>query len=149
MTVFPDLVDSLPKKVDLVRNQLWLRLKSDILVLAMEDRVLQKSCNINAIKRFVSICYCIDTWFTINFLRLFFEDSRKSSNFAAQFWNVRLFSQFLPHVYAYVGYMLTICWGYVKHIFLRKILWVTYDLHIRQENFVEVHEDERENRQFN
>ena len=65
----------------------------------------------------------------------------------SQFWNVRLFSQFLPLVYAYVGYMLTICWGYVKHIFLRKILWVTYDLHIRQEIFVEVHEDEWENRQ--
>ena len=118
---------------DLLIFFLWLRRKSCILVLAMGDRVLQKSCNVNVIKYFVSMGYRIEMWFTINFLRLFLENSRKSTNFAAQFWNVRLFSRFLPHVYAYVGYMLPICWGYVKHIFLRKILWVTYDLHIRQE----------------
>ena len=150
MTVFPDLVDSLPKKVDLVRNQLWLRRKSDILVLAMEYRNLQKSCNINVIKRFVSMGYCIVMWFAINFLRLFFEDSRKSTNFALAILKrqivLALPSARLRIRRLYANHMLRICETYIFAENIMSYIWLTY----KARNFVEVHEDERENRrQFN
>ena len=145
MTVFPDLVDSLPKKVDLVRNQLWLRRKSDILVLAMEYRNLQKSCNVNMIKRFVSMGYRIGMWFAINFLRLFLENSRKSTNFAPRFSRESLAipSARLRIRRLYANHMLRICETYIFAENIMSYIWLTY----KARNFVEVHEDERENRQ--
>ena len=115
---------------DLLIFFLWLRRKSCILVLAMGDRVLQKSCNINAIKRFVSICYCIDTWFTINFLRLFFEDSRKSSNFALAILKrqivLALPSARLRIRRLYANHMLRICETYIFAENIMSYIWLTY-----------------------
>ena len=110
---------------------LWLRLKSVILVLTMEDRNLQKSRNINVIKRFVSMGYRIEMWFAINFLSLFLENSRKSTNFALAILKrqivLALPSARLRIRRLYATHMLSICKTYIFAENIMSYIWLTYE----------------------